>query len=102
MRTPILLGANPKTAKSSAWVPVRFDGWKLVVEGLIDTILTFYHQVPETGEETIHINVKPDCPTLRRLFSGPAIVKIEVQEKGQEDLISAFIEEVPVLAEGIT
>jgi hypothetical protein len=91
MRTPILLGANPKIAKTSAWVPVRFDNWKLVVEGRVDSTLTLYCQVPESGDETIHtINGNGEIKSI-----GPSIVRAEMKERGTERIISVFAEEIP-------
>lgn len=91
MRTPILLGANPKTAKTSAWVPVRFDNWRLVVEGRKDSVLALYCQVPESGDETIHtINGNGELKHI-----GPSIVRAEMKERGSENAISVFAEEIP-------
>jgi len=90
MRTPILLGANPKTAKTSAWVPVRFDNWKLVVEGRVDSTLALYCQVPESGDETVHsINGNGEIKSI-----GPSIVRAEMKERGSENAISVFAEEI--------
>ena len=88
MRTPILLGADPKTAKTSAWVPVRYDNWRLVAEGLVDTKLALRHQVPETGKETT-FNYTGNGEVF-----GPSIVKLEVEEPGTENAISVFAEEI--------
>jgi hypothetical protein len=90
MRTPILLGANPKIAKTSAWVPVRFENWKLVAEGLIDTKLALRHQVPESGEETIFNHIGNG-----EVF-GPSIVRVEVISIGKEQAISVFAEEITI------
>lgn len=90
MRTPILLGANPKSAKSSAWVPVRYDNWELVVEGRQDSILALYCQVPDSGDETIHtINGNGELKSI-----GPSIVRVEMKERGTEKAISVFAEEI--------
>lgn len=90
MRTPILLGANPKTAKSSAWVPVRFENWRLVVEGRVDSTLALYCQVPESGDETIHtVNGNGELKSI-----GPSIVRAEMKERGSENAISLFAEEI--------
>jgi hypothetical protein len=94
MRTPILLGANPKTAKTSAWVPVRYERWKLVAEGLIDTKLALRHQVPETGEETVIRNGLANGGLDIKEFNGICIVKIDVEEAGTENVISVFAEEI--------
>ncbi len=88
MRTPILLGASPKTATTSAWVPVRYKNWRLVVEGLIDTELTLYHQVPETGEEHFITCIEGGT------FTGPLLVRMEIQKIGTENTISVFAEEI--------
>ncbi len=90
MRTPILLGANPKTANTSAWVPVRFDNWRLVVEGREDSKLTLYCQVPDSGDETIHlVNGNGEIKSI-----GPSIVRVEMKERGNENAISVFAEEI--------
>ncbi len=94
MRTPILLGANPRIAKTSAWVPVRFDNWRLVAEGLVDSKLALRHQVPESGAETVIRNGLANGGLAIKEFHGSAIVKIEIEEKGTEKTISVFAEEV--------
>ncbi len=94
MRTPILLGANPRIAKASAWVPVRFDNWKLVAEGLVDSKLALRHQIPESGEETVIRNGLANGGFSIPKFHGPAIIKVEIEEKGTEKNISVFAEEV--------
>lgn len=90
MRTPILLGANPKTANTSAWVPVRFENWKVVVEGRVDSTLALYCQVPESGDETMHtLNGNGELKHI-----GPSIVRAEMKERGGENAISVFAEEI--------
>ncbi len=76
---PLLLSASPRTAKESAWVPVRFDRWKVVVEGLDDTVLILHHDSGIFG-----------VLDEEELFIGQRKVKIEIKEPGSERYISVF------------
>lgn len=77
--TPLLLSASPRTARESAWVPVRFDHWKVVVEGLDDTILILHHDSGVFGRLD-----------EKEVFVGQRKVKIEIKEPGSEEYISVF------------
>lgn len=89
MRTPLLLGANPRIAKTSAWVPVRFDNWKVVVEGLIDTVLDLHHHDPEVSTEFVK-----QGPVNGEVIPGPCNVRVLIKKPGTERIISVFAEEI--------
>ncbi len=83
MSVPILLGANPKTAKSSAWIPIRFNRWAVRVEGLVDSEITLHSNgsVPE----------KVELAKLNgQVFDGPKQVRVEFMRRGTERTISVF------------
>ncbi len=83
MRIPILLGANPKTANPSAWIPVRFDSWLVKVEGLVDSRLVLHFNQP-------FAKIIDLTKMNREAFHGPCQVKVEFIERGIEKSITVF------------
>ena len=83
MRIPILLGANPRIADPSVWVPIRFDSWLVKVEGLIDSKLTLHFNQPFA--EIIDLSKMNG-----EAFHGPCQVRIQFDERGTEKAITVF------------
>ncbi len=88
MSVPILLGANPKTANPSAWIPIRFDRWAIVINSIVDSKLMLHFNSP---------TISPfDLSNLNgKVFDGPTQVRIEFLERGSEKNISIFATELP-------
>lgn len=84
METPILLGANPKTANPS-WIPIRFDRWFVRAEGLVDSLLILRSNKMEDFPLTFTFN--------GTTFNGPCQVKIEFSRRGAEKAVSVFVVE---------
>jgi len=82
MEIPILLGANPKTANPSTWIPIRFDRWQVRVEGLVDSKLTLYSNEPNKGPVNIRRNGE--------VLMGPCQVRVGFEYRGTEKVISVF------------
>lgn len=83
MSVPILLAANPITAKPNVWVPIRFERWIVRVEGLVDSELTFYPSNP----------TDPILLVNGSVYKGPCQVRVEFENRGTEKAISVFAEE---------
>ena len=85
MEIPILLGANPKIADPSVWIPIRFDCWTVRVEGLVDSEITLYANGPFKN------SVEITLPTINgAIYKGPCQVKVGFMERGTEKTISVF------------
>ena len=83
METPILLGANPKTANPNTWIPIRFDKWTVRVEGLVGSRLILHSNDPaEKGIILSSIN--------GAIYMGPCQVRVEFKERGNEKAITVF------------
>ncbi len=81
METPILLGANPKIANPSTWIPVRFNRWTVRVEGLVDSHLTLCFNTPGFTDIS--------APN-GQVFNGPCLVRMEFDKRGTEKMITVF------------
>ncbi len=81
MSVPILLGANPKTANPSAWIPIRFNRWAVRVVGLTDSEITLCSNSPSFTDISV-----PNG----QVFDGPKQVRIEFMKRGTERTISVF------------
>ena len=86
METPILLGANPKTAKPDIWIPIRFDRWRTKVMGLEDSGLVLYSSNPDT-KVTLTLSLNG------QVFYGPCLVRAEFVKRGTEKAVSIFAKE---------
>ena len=84
MSVPILLGANPKTAKPSVWIPIRFSKWAVRVEGLVDSQLVVALHSDWPIKEGICL------PSNGEVYKGPCQVKVEFMKRGTERTISVF------------
>lgn len=82
METPILLGANPKTANPNTWIPIRFSRWSTRVEGLVDSRLVLYER--KTKEKITLSTVNG------AIYQGPCQVRVEFKERGTEKFITVF------------
>lgn len=90
MEIPILLGANPKTANPSVWVPVRFDRWQVRVEGLIDSELVLHPNFPTSAGEFTNGSLILTLSLNGEVFYGPCRVMTEFKKRGTEKNISVF------------
>ena len=86
MEIPILLGASPKTANPSTWIPVRFERWFARVAGLEDSKLVLYSSNPDT-KITLTLSLNG------QVFYGPCLVRAEFVRRGTERAVSIFAEE---------
>lgn len=84
MEIPILLGANPKIADPSTWIPVRFDKWTVRVEGLVNSRLILHSNKPGFTDITVWTSLNG------RVFNGPCEVRAEFVERGTEKAITIF------------
>ncbi len=86
MEIPILLGANPRTANSSAWVPVRFDKWAIVMCDVVDSEFILHSDSSSIFPfNLLSLNGK--------VFDGPCQVRVEFVRRGTEKAISVFVKE---------
>ena len=85
MEIPILLGANPKIADPSVWIPIRFDCWTVRVEGLVDSEITLHANGPFKNSVKIM-----SFTTNGAIYRGPCQVRVEFRERGTEKAITIF------------
>ena len=85
MRTALLLGAHPQKAeKLGPFVRVEEGKWRVVVTGLIDSVLSLRYGSPLTSE--FH-NIGKEIT-----IHGPAIVCVEIVTPGTEKHLSVCLE----------
>ena len=89
MDIPILLGADPKTANPSAWIPIRFKSWEVRVEGLVDSEITLHSNL--FTEDFVDYVILSDLN--KAVFFGPCQVRTKIKKKGTENSISVFVKE---------
>ena len=87
MEIPILLGANPKTANPSVWIPVRFDRWVIRTENLVDSEVLLLSNKP--GK----VNVVLTASLNGKAIYGPCLVRVKFAKRGTEKAVSIFAEE---------
>jgi hypothetical protein len=85
MRAALLLGAHPKkAAKVGPLVRIGDGKWRVVVTGLIDSVLSLCYGPPLTSE---YHNIGKET-----IIYGPAIVYIEIVSPGTEEHLSVCLE----------
>jgi hypothetical protein len=84
MRLPLLVHARPKLSSGGPSVPLGAGRWHIVVERVVDSILTLrVNDVPLASLVT---------PGNGCFVQGPCVVSLSFVERGNEDYINVFAE----------